>query len=84
MVELGLICFQSSGSVAHFFPPTFRYCNKIQEKRSAVYDKVVAVQKEIQQNRLKIHQLNENAEKEEMKVKVRLFYFRTLACCSHT
>ncbi|XP_054021431.1 kinetochore protein Nuf2 [Dryobates pubescens] len=45
------------------------YCNKVQEKRGAVYEKVMAIQKEIQQNRLKIHQLNENAEKEERKSK---------------
>ncbi|XP_014798798.1 PREDICTED: kinetochore protein Nuf2 [Calidris pugnax] len=45
------------------------YCNRIQEKRGAVYDKVTAIHKEIQQTRFKIQQLNENAEKEEMKAK---------------
>ncbi|PKU45609.1 kinetochore protein nuf2 [Limosa lapponica baueri] len=47
----------------------FEYCNRIQEKRGAVYDKVTAIHKEIQQTRFKIQQLNENAEKEEMKAK---------------
>ncbi|KFZ66486.1 Kinetochore protein Nuf2, partial [Podiceps cristatus] len=47
----------------------FEYCNRVQEKRGAVYDKVTAIQKEIQQTKFKIQQLNENAEKEEMKAK---------------
>uniref|UniRef100_A0A8C2UHJ2 NUF2 component of NDC80 kinetochore complex n=1 Tax=Coturnix japonica TaxID=93934 RepID=A0A8C2UHJ2_COTJA len=47
----------------------FEYFNRVQEKRGAVYDKVTAIQKEIQQTRFKIQQLTENAEKEEMKAK---------------
>ncbi|KAM6065790.1 kinetochore protein Nuf2 [Chlamydotis macqueenii] len=47
----------------------FEYCNRIQEKRRAVYDKVTAIHKEIQQTRFKIQQLNESAEREEMKAK---------------
>ncbi|XP_062437393.1 kinetochore protein Nuf2 [Rhea pennata] len=47
----------------------FEYCNRVQEKRGAVYEKVTAIHKEIQQTRFKIQQLNENAEKEEMKAK---------------
>uniref|UniRef100_A0A8C3JP40 Kinetochore protein NUF2 n=1 Tax=Calidris pygmaea TaxID=425635 RepID=A0A8C3JP40_9CHAR len=47
----------------------YKYCDRIQEKRGAVYDKVTAIQKEIQQTRFKIQQLNENAEKEEVKAK---------------
>lgn len=35
-----------------------------------MYDKVTAIHNEIQQTRFKIQQLNENAEKEEMKAKV--------------
>ncbi|XP_010000640.1 PREDICTED: kinetochore protein Nuf2 [Chaetura pelagica] len=47
----------------------FEYCKKVQEKRGAGYDKVTAIRKEIQQTRLKLQQLNENAEKEETKAK---------------
>ncbi|XP_010009226.1 PREDICTED: kinetochore protein Nuf2, partial [Nestor notabilis] len=47
----------------------FEYCNRVQEKRDAVYDKVMAIQKEIHQTRFKIQQLNDNAEKQEMKAK---------------
>lgn len=60
-------------STNFFFSPIFRHCNRVQEKRGAVYDKVTAIHKEIQQTRFKIQQLNENAEKEEMKAKVRGF-----------
>lgn len=35
-----------------------------------MYDKVTAIHNEIQQTRFKIQQLNENAEKEEMKANV--------------
>lgn len=35
-----------------------------------MYDKVTTIHNEIQQTRFKIQQLNENAEKEEMKAKV--------------
>lgn len=52
------------------FSPFFRYFNRVQEKRGVVYDKVTAIQKEIQQMRFKIQQLNESAEEEEMKAKV--------------
>ncbi|KAJ7400027.1 kinetochore protein Nuf2 [Pitangus sulphuratus] len=45
------------------------YCNKVQEKRGAVYDKVMAIHKEIQQTRYKIEELKENAGKEAMKAK---------------
>lgn len=55
------------------FSPTFRYCDKLQEKRGAVCDKVTAIEKEKQHARFKIQQLKENAEKEEMKAKVRCF-----------
>lgn len=57
-------------STNFFFSPSFRYFNRVQEKRGAVYDKVTAIHKEIQQTRFKIQQLNENAEKEETKAKV--------------
>lgn len=39
-----------------------------------MYDKVTAIHKEIQQTRFKIQQLNENAETENMKAKVRGFF----------
>ncbi|XP_027596473.1 kinetochore protein Nuf2 isoform X1 [Pipra filicauda] len=45
------------------------YCNKVQEKRGAVYDKVMAIHKEIQQTRYKIEELKDNAGKEAMKAK---------------
>ncbi|XP_009081645.1 PREDICTED: kinetochore protein Nuf2 [Acanthisitta chloris] len=45
------------------------HCNKVQEKRGAVYDKVTAIHKEIQQTKFKIQQMKENAEKETMKAK---------------
>lgn len=38
-----------------------------------MYDKVTAIHNEIQQMKFKIQQLKENAEKEEMKAKVRGF-----------
>ncbi|KAK2543258.1 kinetochore protein Nuf2 [Columba livia] len=47
----------------------FEYCDKLQEKRGAVCDKVTAIEKEKQHTRFKIQQLKENAEKEEMKAK---------------
>ncbi|XP_051662601.1 kinetochore protein Nuf2 isoform X2 [Manacus candei] len=45
------------------------YCNKVQEKRGAVFDKVMAIHKEIQQTRYKIEELKDNAGKEAMKTK---------------
>ncbi|XP_074859076.1 kinetochore protein Nuf2 [Carettochelys insculpta] len=45
----------------------FDYCNRIQEKRRAVYEKVAAMHKEIQQVRFKVQQRKENIEKEKMK-----------------
>ncbi|XP_027514382.1 kinetochore protein Nuf2 isoform X3 [Corapipo altera] len=45
------------------------YCNKVQEKRGAVYDKVMAIHKEIQQTRYKIEEMKENAGQEAMKAK---------------
>ncbi|XP_030351344.1 kinetochore protein Nuf2 isoform X1 [Strigops habroptila] len=56
----------------------FEYCNRVQEKRDAVYDKVMAIQKEIHQTRFKIQQLNDNAEKQEMKAKE--IYLNLKAC----
>lgn len=55
--------------VEQYKQSVLEYCNRVQEKRGAVYDKVTAIHNEIQQTRFKIQQLNENAEKEEMKAK---------------
>ncbi|KAM9009476.1 kinetochore protein Nuf2 [Ara ararauna] len=55
--------------VEQYKDTVFEYCNRVQEKRDVVYDKVVAIQKEIHQTKFKIQQLNENAEKQERKAK---------------
>lgn len=73
-VGFSLIWNESKGTVLTFFPVTFRHFNEVQEKRGAVYDKVMAIRKEIKQKKDKIEQLKDDAEEKAAKAKVRGFF----------
>lgn len=92
IVGFSLIWNESKGSVLTLFSChlyTFRHFNKVQEKRGAVYDKVMAIRKEIKQKKDKIEQLKDDAEEKATKAKVRGFFTSSSpkgiflhSCCS--
>lgn len=52
----------------HLF--SFRDCNKVQEKRGAVYERVTTINQEIQKIKFGIQQLKDAAEREKLKSQV--------------
>lgn len=49
----------------------FRDCNKVQEKRGAVYEQVTTINQEIQKIKSSIQQLKDAAKREKLKSQVR-------------